>query len=648
MALDKTFPSVKKCARKSAALVAVVAVISSALVPLFLLSDGACGQDLSEVKYDLRFSDPTGDVFVYSGTFSSAEMNATDLVGVNSSIDACSSIYFTWTLPTPLPDPSSMPSDWLLNYMMYIDTDGDREAEYEVSVTITGGSVVSYVSSSDDSWQTETATDVNGTDITTVLQSLPETPVFWNIYGSSSLINSTTNAVGYDTCPDEGFVLYGNLNPSIDITPLKPVEGEALKDDSTFVFSAESTTAVWMGVMMPDFDGDYYDMTYNETSGAWEYSYDLYTGETGDFTVSFMALASNGDFNYNNVTVHVNASSAPLVLNTSISVTITKPAEGETITLNETYYIYYNATGTASPAGAVEYVQWKIANTPYMDWTDADYGSSSGTWSVLVPLPPSSLDLIPPGEYTLEVRAIAGDSYNVAVVNFTIDVPGGGGQTGTSEEDEEETVPPSQETPTNTTLTVSVTEASMVFVWADAGHTKINSTIVIRGTSSGAKFVAVGLEYHYKNGTVRFSGWITPEMFSQQHPENGFNLTGNALPPGYTDYHLLPTGDNWTTWEFVAKGTIDRDSVVESDSGDENVSEIDHIEVYARAYAWDGTWNQGHTTATVSGDAGDEMLGKEVSQPSSGGFPLLLVIGIVVGVVAVLVGLGLWWIKRNR
>ncbi len=522
------------------------------------------------VNFTINITDPPNDVEGMNPT--GQIKDDADILELSSSLDG-TNLFFKLRVAGTIHN-QSINISYL--YSIYIDINMDGNYDWIISA-----STVSYTSFAllqDDfgnyTYNLENVTGI-GTDTLTIkipLDYITDDILGWDIYGMCSHLGSIdgiTTSV-QDTAPDFGFT----TNP----------EGDKDEDG------------------MPN---------------GWEGDNGLNPNNASDASED-----PDGD-NYTNLeeykagTDPMDPEDWPSVLNTSISVIIEKPINGEVIKSNSYYSEEYKAQGTASPVPGtnLSYVEWYIADSNGCNnWYFAADISSKGDWSeweaeLSIYSTYGSLPL-KYGENTLVVRAIdEQNNYNKAMVTFIFEESDeGDGSDGVATPD------PSTETPTDLSIEISIDYVK--YDITELPNNKTNISAKINGTTNGVDHCEICFVNYYSDGTH------DEEVYWMEE----FDAASESYMDDFDVYHFKATSKNWKTWEYKMKGTVDS-SDSESPDAEDNKTVTKSI-IYVRAYkdAGETNWNQDSYTFHMDSSGGGGGGDSDSSTSAIPGFEMIAVL----------------------
>ncbi len=208
----------------------------------------------------------------------------------------------------------------------------------------------------------------------------------------------------------------------------------------------------------------------------------------------------------------------------------------------------------------------------------------------------------------------------------------------------ETTTDPSSETPTDTSIQVSIDSANYDFSSSD---NKSTVDMRISGTTSGVDHCKICLVNYYSDGT-------TDEQYVWT---SGFDMTSYLSAIGsfmgeteFEAYHFKSLSDNWQTWEYKIKGTLDTSysetSPLVSEDVDSNKT-LSKTEVFVRAYKdANGTlWNQdSYSINTLNGsNSSDDGSNSSDDDGSGSGIPGFETVFLIAAI-----GIALILLKRKN
>ncbi len=307
-----------------------------------------------------------------------------------------------------------------------------------------------------------------------------------------------------------------------------------------------------------------------------------------------------------------------------ILITITDPTEGQTIEASDSASATYTAEGTVSPptGEVLQTVEYRIvgtsSDTGWQSATDesADWTAWSATFSTYWYAGYGTLES---GGNTLEVRAtLTNNDHNTDTVNFVFDTStaGGGDDDDDDDDDQDDIVTdgddPAEETPTDTSISVSITDIS--YQYEERGDT-IHMEMSIKGTTGGVDHCKLAMVTYDQHGNV--DGDVI--WFS----EFDISESSQYQLPGVTTAYFKATAPDWYTWEYKIVQDVDKSDWEDGDSNDTD-DEPGKVSIFVRAFgdAAEEDWNQASREITP------ESIGSSDSNGSPGFEALALIAAV--------------------
>lgn len=153
------------------------------------------------------------------------------------------------------------------------------------------------------------------------------------------------------------------------------------------------------------------------------------------------------------------------------------------------------------------------------------------------------------------------------------------------------TTNPSTENPTDTTIQVSIDSVKYDF---SSSKNKNTFDIIISGTTNGVDHCKICFVNYYNDGTTD-KQYVWMPSFDLTSYFNAFaSMMGDT---NFEAYHFKSLSDNWQTWEYKIKGTVDTSGSETSNlnPGDINYNKtLSKTVVYVRGFkdADETQWNQ--------------------------------------------------------
>lgn len=280
-----------------------------------------------------------------------------------------------------------------------------------------------------------------------------------------------------------------------------------------------------------------------------------------------------------------------------------------------TYFVKITSDPTATSDYDVPTCYITYSGGTSMLMTATGYSTVNATISphtLTFRLPTSTFQEFP--AYYLES---ASAQYSTSAIDMVVPDYGGGGSSGGSGGGSSgSTVDPATETPTDTSISVKITEVKVNVNKVDNGQ-NWHYVVTVKGTTSGVDHVSLSFVIYYTDGTKDISGWMG----------GPWTVPSGTYPGGMTVNKLSfnATSENWNTWELNAdvKTPVymtSPENMNWTSSMTKDIKDLNKVRVYARAFADanETQWNQDYYEFTPS-TTEDSLNYDSTSSGSSGG-----------------------------
>jgi hypothetical protein len=289
--------------------------------------------------------------------------------------------------------------------------------------------------------------------------------------------------------------------------------------------------------------------------------------------------------------------------------------------INEAYaYTFTAYTGGVNKAGVI-FQSGTAYYTGDSSGGIAEYTIDGDTLSIKVPYGVFSSW----GDFSFSV--ITNDNAGTIDYAFPSDFDGGN-DTDTGDNTTE--TDPAKETPTDTTISVKITNVEYKFEKVDNGQ-KWYVKILIEGTTSGVDHVSLCYVIYYKDGTYDVTEWMKGPFEMQP---------GSFFGSEIIKFVFNSTEGNWNKWKLELEAKY---PVTEPDyQWVEDEKEVDKVVIYARAFkdAAETKWNQAkyETKPTFTSNGAEYTIsGGGTTEEKKGipGFELTFVFAAIVAALLV-------------
>ncbi len=284
--------------------------------------------------------------------------------------------------------------------------------------------------------------------------------------------------------------------------------------------------------------------------------------------------------------------------------------------INEAYsYTFTAYTGGVNKAGVIFQ-----SGTAYYSGDSsggiAEYNVDGDTLSIKVPYGVfSSWD-----DFSFSV--IAND--NAGTIDYAIASDMGGDSGDEGDTGGHGDTDPAKETPTDTSISVKITNVEYKFEKVDNGQ-KWYVKVLIEGTTSGVDHVSLCYVIYYKDGTYDVTEWMKGPFEIQP---------GSFFGSEIIKFIFNSTEGNWNKWKFELEAKY---PVTEPDyQWVEKEKEVDRVVIYARAFkdAAETKWNQAkyETKPTFTSNGAEYTISGEETEGKKGisGFEIAFVFAAIV------------------
>ena len=281
-----------------------------------------------------------------------------------------------------------------------------------------------------------------------------------------------------------------------------------------------------------------------------------------------------------------------------------------TIVANNSSYGYgFTVQSSNGAQMMITYTDGEAYYVMSMSYSVATYMISGSSLKIIVPMSAfSSFD-----DITVVTASVIADNAGDQIAMWG---SGSGGGSGGGYE-EEKCPDPTKETPTDTSISVDITQVKITFEKVDNG-TKMHMSMMIKGTTSGVDHVSLNVVWYYKNGTHDWSwSWLRGPMSPPPF-----------TPPGMVinEMSFQSTSGEWNTWELNIDITEPITYAERNYSSAEHISDVSKVRIYARAFAdpEETQWNQAYYEFTPQITSNGESMtydSTQESSSSSGGIP---------------------------
>ncbi len=265
----------------------------------------------------------------------------------------------------------------------------------------------------------------------------------------------------------------------------------------------------------------------------------------------------------------------------------------------------------SAPSAVITYMNGSAMYMGNGGYFSINATKSAGT--LTIPVPSSSFQNFT-GFYLSMASAVCTTDYTTDLIMPGLTGSGGSEGSGGTGSEENHGTDPTTETPTDTSISVDITEVKIDIKKVDNGQNwQMKETV--KGTTSGVDHVSLNFVAYFKNGTHVWSGWM-----------KGPISPPSMNPPGMTvnEMSFNSTSGNWNTWELNIDIKVPVSTA--SDPMTAHTVDISKVRIYARAFADanETQWNQDYyefTPSTSETSVSYDSTSSGGSGSSGGGIP---------------------------